>query len=146
MSPAQQTSSLESFHKVVCLFTPKFTHFFYPAMRGHLLLVALHFNENSGRSQAKDKAGNALWRISYPKYKEGGTINEVKVNITYNYVDQLMIIVEQLRRDYPSYSRAKDLVEITEHNIPRVLSANIEKESKDCLIRKFKTRFPKKSK
>ncbi|KAJ8305056.1 hypothetical protein KUTeg_017399 [Tegillarca granosa] len=47
LSPAEQTSSLESFHKVVCFFAPKAVHFFYPQMRARLYLSALHFNENS---------------------------------------------------------------------------------------------------
>ena len=33
LSPLDQTSSLESFHKVVCYFAPMSTHFFYPAMK-----------------------------------------------------------------------------------------------------------------
>ncbi|KAJ8303743.1 hypothetical protein KUTeg_018666 [Tegillarca granosa] len=33
LSPTEQTSSLESFHKVVCFFAPKAVHFFYPQMR-----------------------------------------------------------------------------------------------------------------
>ena len=146
MSPSQQTSSLESFHKVVCLFAPKFQHFFYPAMRARILLAALHFNENSDRSQAVNKAGNARWRVSYPKYKDGGIINEVKVDCTYLYIDKLMFVVEQLRSTYPSYTKAKDLLECSADNIPRFLTAAIEKEKKENLIRKFKTRFPNKQK
>ena len=32
LSPDGQTSSIESFHAVLCLFTPKFLHYFYRQM------------------------------------------------------------------------------------------------------------------
>ena len=82
MSPSEQTSSLESYHRTVCLFAPKLMHFFYPSMRARTLLAALHFNENSSRPQAVSKDGHAQWSVSYPKYKDGGTIKEIKVKCT----------------------------------------------------------------
>lgn len=37
LSPAEQTSSLESYHKVVCFFAPKFVHFEFPQMQARLV-------------------------------------------------------------------------------------------------------------
>ncbi len=33
LSPYGQTSSVESFHRVICFFAPKSLHFFYSAMK-----------------------------------------------------------------------------------------------------------------
>jgi len=33
LSPAEQTSSLEAFHKVICEFAPKFVHYSHPQMQ-----------------------------------------------------------------------------------------------------------------
>ena len=32
LSPAEQTSDLEGFHKVICSYAPKFVHYFHPQM------------------------------------------------------------------------------------------------------------------
>lgn len=37
-------------------------------------MSALHFNENSGRSQARTKGGTLKHDIRYPKYKQGGFV------------------------------------------------------------------------
>ena len=91
-------------------------------------------------------AGNARWRVSYQKYKDVGIINEVKVDCTYLYVGKLFTVVEQLRSTYPSYTKSKDLIECSYDSMPRFLTADVEKERKENLIRKFKTRFPNKQK
>ncbi|XP_071148281.1 uncharacterized protein [Mytilus edulis] len=49
LSPAEQTSGMESFHNIVCYFAPKSTHFFYWQMRARLFLSVLHFHENTSR-------------------------------------------------------------------------------------------------
>lgn len=43
LSPAEQTSSLESYHKVVCFFAPKFVHFEYPQMQARFVLYYIVF-------------------------------------------------------------------------------------------------------
>lgn len=58
LSHIGQTSSLESFHKVVCAFAPKAVHFFFKQMQARLFLAAMHFNENSSRQQSMTKDGN----------------------------------------------------------------------------------------
>ena len=37
----------------------------------------LHFNENSSRSQAKTKTGQARCTVFYPKYKEGHVLRKI---------------------------------------------------------------------
>ncbi|XP_036000029.1 uncharacterized protein LOC118564855 isoform X1 [Fundulus heteroclitus] len=84
LSPHVQTSSVESYHKVVCFFAPKFLHFFYHSMNARLMLAILHFNENSNRQQAKNKAGKEMWQLSFPKAKKGEPVaKQVKVPCTY---------------------------------------------------------------
>ncbi|KAF3842786.1 hypothetical protein F7725_001635 [Dissostichus mawsoni] len=38
------------------------------------ILAALHFNENSQRAQQATRAGNQMYSLHYPKYKQGGHI------------------------------------------------------------------------
>jgi hypothetical protein len=49
-----------------------------------LALAAMHFNENSGRSQATDQFGNGAFAVKFPKAKHGGfTIRMVPRKSTY---------------------------------------------------------------
>lgn len=49
-----------------------------------LALAAMHFNENTGRTQAVTKAGELQWRISFPKSRRGEAVaKEVKTDQTY---------------------------------------------------------------
>ncbi|XP_053389419.1 uncharacterized protein LOC128552408, partial [Mercenaria mercenaria] len=84
LSPAQQTSSLEAFHKVVCHFAPKFVHYEHPQMEARLCLAALHFNENDNRAQATKKKGTPQYSVSFQRGRETGVAKEVKVEMTYD--------------------------------------------------------------
>ncbi|KAL5019114.1 hypothetical protein ScPMuIL_004836 [Solemya velum] len=98
LSPADQTSCLESFHSLVCFFATKQTHFFYESMEARVILAVLHFNENSNRQQARKSDGSLQWQLSYPKYKKGGVVvRPVKEVMTYKYADDLMRTVWCLR-------------------------------------------------
>ena len=97
-------------------------------MRARTLLAALHFNENSSRPQAMSKDGHAQWNASYPKYKNGGTIKEIKVKCTYNYIDKLSLPVQKLRSEYPSYDKAKVLMALFHANTLKIINL-----SKWCL-------------
>ena len=50
------------------------------------MLAALHFNENSSRSQAERKAdGEKRYKIAFPKFKKGGyTVRQIKVEPTFS--------------------------------------------------------------
>ncbi|XP_046841057.1 uncharacterized protein LOC124435152 [Xenia sp. Carnegie-2017] len=95
LSYQKQTSSIEGFHRVVILFAPKHTHFFYRSMEARLFIAALHFNENGNKPQKTKNGGQTeealIWRVAYSKSKEGqGVIKPVKVDSTYGYVKDLM--------------------------------------------------------
>lgn len=47
------------------------------------MLAALHFNENEGRRQAKDKEGKPIYNLSYKKAKQDFSVQEVKVEPTF---------------------------------------------------------------
>jgi solute carrier family 8 (sodium/calcium exchanger) len=49
-----------------------------------LFLAALHFSENSTRTQAVTMDGTRQYRISYPKGRKGeGVVKEMKTSQTY---------------------------------------------------------------
>ena len=43
-------------------------------MRSCLFLAVMHYNENAGRLQKKNKKGTQEFTINFPKYKKGGYI------------------------------------------------------------------------
>ncbi|KAM4726695.1 uncharacterized protein FYW61_012459 isoform 2-T4 [Anableps anableps] len=104
LSPPDQTSSLESFHNVVCFFGRKQGHFLHPSVEARVILAALHFNENVGKERARKLDGAQRWKVSYPKFKKGGAVvRPVKESDTYDYVRRLMELVWQIWLEAPSY-------------------------------------------
>ncbi|XP_060085473.1 uncharacterized protein LOC132564874 [Ylistrum balloti] len=100
LSPAHQTSCLESFHNVVNFFATKASHFFYIQMKARLCLAALHFNSNSCRPQATLEDGTARYRIAFPKGRKGDAVpKEIKVKQNFNYIKELMeeVVVRRLQ-------------------------------------------------
>ncbi|KAK3098621.1 hypothetical protein FSP39_021291 [Pinctada imbricata] len=92
LSPAEQTSGLEAFHKVVCHFAPKLVHFFHAQMEARLFLAALHFNENSDREQRLTKDGRLQYDVSYPKGRDhDGISKEIKKPMTYGQYFHLLL-------------------------------------------------------
>ncbi|XP_049890721.1 uncharacterized protein LOC126383968 [Epinephelus moara] len=90
LSPLYQTSTLEGFHSLILQFAPKNVSFSYLGMLCRLYLY-LHFNENSGRSQARTAAGELRFQIKFPKAKRGGhVVSMVKTKYTTEYVSELM--------------------------------------------------------
>ena len=135
-----QTSSLESFHKVVIWFAPKSVHFFYKAMRARILIAALHFNENVKRQHAMTNNGEERWAVSYPRSQMGAAIvKPVKVAVTYNYVQKLLDETIKMRMEYPSYTSVKKLS--NNEIIPPPVCASYAIVDKVQLVRNHTSRF-----
>ena len=140
LSPAEQTSSLESFHKTIIFFAPKSIHFSYSAMKARILLAVLHFNENSACAQAVTQKGQSRWGISFPKSRKGDPIvKQVKVPPSYSYVTELLEEVLQLRQEYPSYQKAKILLQ--QGNLPPPIASEYSKPDKLQLVKSHQSRF-----
>ena len=142
LSPAEQTSSLESYHKIVTFFAPKSVHYFFPEMQARILIAALHFNENSNRSQATSGCGDPCWAVSFPKSRRGeAVVKEVKVSITYNYVNMLLSQVFELRTANPSYTKAINARLRRNDVTPLPIASAVVKTDKADLVRDHKKRF-----
>lgn len=141
LSHIGQTSSLESFHKVVCAFAPKAVHFFFKQMQARLFLAAMHFNENSSRQQSMTKDGNKQYAVSYPKGRGGeGVAKEVKVDQTFNYIADLMDALVELRELNDSYTKARDAID-RHVQVPPPIAQSTPKPPKDVTIQRHTTRF-----
>lgn len=143
LSPGQQTSGLEAFHKVVCHFAPKLVHFFHAQMEARLYLAALHFNENASRKQALMKDGTPMFSISYPKSRKGeGVAKEVKEQLTFSYVDELMEEVLLHREVHRTYAQARRFRSL-EKARPGPLTSSTPKRPKEDIISGHIRRFNK---
>ncbi|XP_078700057.1 uncharacterized protein LOC144926890 [Branchiostoma floridae x Branchiostoma belcheri] len=83
LSPKYQTAHLEAFHSTINHFDPKWAAFFYMGMLSRLHLAALHHNENCGRGQARNKAGERIYKIRYKKFKKSCTVQAVQGSCTF---------------------------------------------------------------
>ncbi|KTF79623.1 hypothetical protein cypCar_00007802 [Cyprinus carpio] len=96
LSPHYQTSTVESFHKVILYFAPKNVVLPFIGMLCRLYLAAMHFNENVVRPQMTTSKGKLVYKHFFPKAKKGGhTIKPVKTEPTFCYVINLMDSVFQ---------------------------------------------------
>ncbi|XDV11893.1 hypothetical protein PO909_000688 [Leuciscus waleckii] len=94
LSPLHQTSALKGFHSVILRFAPKNVAFSYLGMLCRLYLAALHFNENSGRTQARTAAGELQFKIKFPKAKRGEhAVSMPKTKYSTEYVTELTDIL-----------------------------------------------------
>ncbi|XP_051716556.1 uncharacterized protein LOC127494593 isoform X2 [Ctenopharyngodon idella] len=109
LSPYDQTSTVESFHKVVLHFAPKNVVFPFTGMLCRLYLAAMHFNENAVQPHVTSK-GKLVHKLHFPKAKKGGhTVKPVKTEPTFcklfqknenGYVINLMnTVFEEVVRD-----------------------------------------------
>ena len=67
LSTTSQTSSLESFHSVMLMFTPKHTAYTYIGMKARTALAAMHWNANTKRLQAKTFDGTLRYQVDFKK-------------------------------------------------------------------------------
>lgn len=143
LSPAEQTSSLESYHKIVTFFAPKSVHYFYSAMEARVLIAALHFNENSCRSQAKcGQSGEACWSVSYPKARHGeAVVKEVKIPLTYEYINILLQEVFEMRNVNQSYATACKVRKAQNVSTPMPIASTAVRSDKKKLIQDHWKRF-----
>ncbi|XP_039522037.1 uncharacterized protein LOC120475417 [Pimephales promelas] len=93
LSPVHQSSALEAFHSEILRFAPKNVAFSYLGMLCRLYLAALHFNENSGRTQARTAAGELQFNIKVPKAKRGEHVSMMKTKYSTEYVTELTNIL-----------------------------------------------------
>ncbi|XP_077076473.1 uncharacterized protein LOC143729210 isoform X1 [Siphateles boraxobius] len=138
MSPHHQTSSLEAFHSSILRFVPKNAVFPFLGTLCRLYLAAMHFNENAGRPQATSSTGELLYRLNLPKSKKGEfSMKPVKVDPTYDYVDELMDLIFEKVFENPGPYEA----EVQKISIPDDLSAQFEKPDKMEVIASCVSRF-----
>ncbi|XP_067298749.1 uncharacterized protein [Pseudorasbora parva] len=88
LSPNYQTSTVESFHKVISQFAPKNVVFPFIGMLCRLYLAAIHFNENSVRPQMTTSKVKPVYKPLFPK--GGHSVKPVKTEPTFCYVINLM--------------------------------------------------------
>ena len=109
-------------------------HFSFLGMRSRLLLAAMHYNENAGRPQRKNKRGSLEFAIAFPKYKKGGYIvRKILTDCTYSYIDKLFDeLVSRLQsRDVPE----------AQMELPDPLCASFDKPNKEDAVAKHTSRF-----
>ncbi|XP_061599729.1 uncharacterized protein LOC133462479 [Cololabis saira] len=138
LSPHHQTSSLEAFHAVIIRFAPKSVAYTYIGMLCRTLLAVLHFNENSRRPQAKNKKGEPMHAVRFPKARKGECrAVPVLVDPTFRYAGDLMdLIFEKVIEDPAPYT-----TELMEIPVPEDLCAEYERPDREDVIARYVSRF-----
>ncbi|RXN07569.1 hypothetical protein ROHU_032261 [Labeo rohita] len=133
-----QTSSLEAFHSLIIRFTPKNVVFPFMGMLCRLYLAVLHHNENANREQATTSAGEAVYKMIFPKSKKGEcTVRPLKTDPTYNYVEELLrLVFEEVIVDPTPFVSQLNTIPI-----PTDLSSEFERPSKEETAGRHVSRF-----
>lgn len=114
--------------------------FSFNGMYSRLLLSALHYNENAKRSQARNKRGELIYKLRFPKYKKGGfTVQPVPESQTFDYVSKLMIELTEQTVLNPDDAATvwKDIV------VPPTLCSAFQRPSKSDAVQQHCSRFKK---
>ncbi|CAH3153273.1 unnamed protein product [Porites lobata] len=100
LSSEDQTSCLEGFHSTLNQFHPKMICFSRLGTYSRHILASLHFNENLLREPQKTKDGKEYLLVTYPKYKFGEVVQEIRVPPTYSkYVGELVFSMRLAERN-----------------------------------------------
>ncbi|KAM4620648.1 uncharacterized protein ACJ7VT_007296 [Polymixia lowei] len=104
LNPHHQTSSVEAFHSVSLRFAPKNIVFNFLGRLCRLYLSAMHFNENADHPQATS-AGDLAFKVKSHRAKKGEcTVEPVKTEQTFNYIDDLMnLLFDHVAKDPAPY-------------------------------------------
>ncbi|XP_055062144.2 uncharacterized protein [Misgurnus anguillicaudatus] len=138
LSPHYQTSTVESFHKVILHFAPKNVVFPFIGMLCRLYLAAMHFNENAVRPQLRTSKGKPVYKLLFPKAKKGGhTVKPVKTEPTFCYVTSLMdsVFEEAVCDPLPFLDAVQQIP------VPPYLSAQHDRPSMEEAVAEHVSRF-----
>ncbi|XP_052075791.1 uncharacterized protein LOC127713862 [Mytilus californianus] len=113
-------------------------------MLARLSIAALHYNENSGRQQAKTKTGEQRFSMCYPKAKKGteAVVKPKKTATTFVYVTLIkQAVVGRRREEYTSYTSATGDVRVYNNHHPDHMTSTFTPFRKIDLIQRHKSRF-----
>ena len=142
MSPGGQTSSVESYHNIVTHFAPKRLHYFYASMDARVKLSALHFNENSRKSQATTIDGIPKFAVSLSKARQGEPVAKpVTGPPTYAYITPLLEEVLRQRNAFPTLQCALTAVKPHHDALPRPVASKYKRAPTSEVIEQRLSRY-----
>jgi len=105
-------------------------------MEARVLIAALHFNEDSCRSQAICRqSGEACWSVSYTKARHGeAVVKEVMIPLTYEHVNILLKEVFDIRNANQSYANACKVRKAQNVSTPMPIASSAVRSDKKKLV------------
>ncbi|KAJ8277184.1 hypothetical protein GJAV_G00072330 [Gymnothorax javanicus] len=101
-----------------------------------LYLAAMHYNENRERPQKRTEDGQLIFKLHYAKIKPC-TVQPLKEEATFNYVDDLMDLLFREVFELPHGFRA----ELQEINVPPPLASKEDRPAKEDIVAKYASCF-----